>query len=306
MNVIEIQDVDYQIGHAKILSGINLSLPEGKVLGLFGHNGAGKTTCMKLILGLSSPNKGRVEVLGASPKSIEIRRQRGYLPENIAFYPQLTGKETLAYFARLRGAAPQQVDRLLEQVGLAHAAKQKIKTYSRGMRQRLGLAQALLGEPRLLLLDEPTLGLDPVATRGLYQLIEHLRQQGTSVVLCSHALAGIEGYLDNVAILNEGRLLASGSLRELAATAELPVYICIRGLNDAEQKSIDWQKMGYQTDLIDPQTIEIRIDNQHKMAFMRSQLTAINADDIEVRQPSLEDLYCYFTVKPNQHNEKEC
>src|SRR5690606_6403064 len=117
------------------------------------------------------------------------------------FYPLLTGRETLHHFARIKGAALRQADQLLEQVGLAHAADRRVKTYSKGMRQRLGLAQALLGEPRLLLLDEPTVGLDPIATQDLYLLIDQLRQQGTSVILCSHVLPGVEAHINRAAIL---------------------------------------------------------------------------------------------------------
>jgi len=200
MNAVDIQGVHQRIGGMTILQDVNLSLQEGEVLGLFGHNGAGKTTSMKLILGLLSPSEGRVQVLGGQPQDLNVRRQLGYLPENVTFYPQLTGWETLAHFARLRGAASQQVVELLDQVGLSHAAARRVKTYSKGMRQRLGLAQALLGEPRLLLLDEPTVGLDPIATQELYQLIDRLRQGGTSIILCSHALAGVEAHLNRVAI----------------------------------------------------------------------------------------------------------
>ena len=140
MNAVDIQGVHQRIGGMTILQDVNLSLQEGEVLGLFGHNGAGKTTSMKLILGLLSPSEGRVQVLGGQPQDLNVRRQLGYLPENVTFYPQLTGWETLAHFARLRGAAPQQVVELLDQVGLSHAAARRVKTYSKGMRQRLGLA----------------------------------------------------------------------------------------------------------------------------------------------------------------------
>ncbi|WP_312359874.1 ABC transporter ATP-binding protein, partial [Stutzerimonas balearica] len=175
MNAVEIQGVSQRYGSMTVLHDLHLSLGEGEVLGLFGHNGAGKTTSMKLILGLLAPSVGEVRVLGRAPADPQVRRQLGYLPENVTFYPQLSGRETLRHFSRLKGAALGQVDELLEQVGLIHAADRRVKTYSKGMRQRLGLAQALLGEPRLLLLDEPTVGLDPIATGDLYRLIDTLR-----------------------------------------------------------------------------------------------------------------------------------
>ena len=132
MNAVDIQGVHQRIGGMTILQDVNLSLQEGEVLGLFGHNGAGKTTSMKLILGLLSPSEGRVQVLGGQPQDLNVRRQLGYLPENVTFYPQLTGRETLAHFARLRGAAPQQVVELLDQVGLSRASECMLGSYSSG------------------------------------------------------------------------------------------------------------------------------------------------------------------------------
>jgi len=136
---------------------------------------------MKLILGILSASSGQVRVFGEDPRgpdSGRLRFQLGYLPENVSFYDNLSGREVLAYFARLKRVAPSEVDRLLTRVGLDHAARRRVRTYSKGMRQRLGLAQALLGEPRLLLLDEPTAGLDPMATRDVYNTIDELRSRG--------------------------------------------------------------------------------------------------------------------------------
>nr|BFE97424.1 hypothetical protein GCM10020185_79600 [Pseudomonas brassicacearum subsp. brassicacearum] len=178
MNVVEIEGVSQYYGDVAVLRGLDLNLAQGEVLGLFGHNGAGKTTTMKLILGLLRASEGQVRVFGRAPSDPSVRQMLGYLPENVMFYPQLSGLETLRHFARLKGATPEQVQRLLEEVGLAGAATRRVKTYSKGMRQRLGLAQALLGQPRLLLLDEPTVGLDPIATQDLYQLLDRLRWQG--------------------------------------------------------------------------------------------------------------------------------
>lgn len=215
MSLVEIDGATLRYGALTALSGLDLRLEPGEVLGLLGHNGAGKTTTIKLVLGLLAPSEGRVRVLGHDARSLEARRQLGYLPENVTFYPQLSGAETLRHFARLKGVAPAEAARLLEQVGLGHAARRRLKTYSKGMRQRLGLAQALLGEPRLLLLDEPTVGLDPLATVELYQLLDRLRGQGTGIVLCSHVLPGVETHIDRAAILAGGRLQVAGSLAEL-------------------------------------------------------------------------------------------
>ncbi len=225
MSLVEIDGATLRYGALTALSGLDLRLEPGEVLGLLGHNGAGKTTTIKLVLGLLAPSEGRVRVLGHDARSLEARRQLGYLPENVTFYPQLSGAETLRHFARLKGVAPAEAARLLEQVGLGHAARRRLKTYSKGMRQRLGLAQALLGEPRLLLLDEPTVGLDPLATVELYQLLDRLRGQGTGIVLCSHVLPGVETHIDRAAILAGGRLQVAGSLAELRRKAALPTRV---------------------------------------------------------------------------------
>ena len=294
MNAVEIEGVSQHYGNMTVLHDLHLSLGEGEVLGLFGHNGAGKTTSMKLILGLLQASEGRVQVLGRSPNDPEVRRQLGYLPENVTFYPQLTGRETLRHFARLKGAAAAQVDELLEQVGLIDAADRRVKTYSKGMRQRLGLAQALLGAPRLLLLDEPTVGLDPIATLDLYRLVDRLRQQGTSIILCSHVLPGVEAHINRAAILAHGRLQAVGSLASLREEAGLPALIRASGLKHSEQMVQRWSAAGHDAQQIGESAVEVVAVNGHKLGLLRQLLGEGEAQDIDIHQPSLEDLYRYY------------
>lgn len=294
MNAVEIQGVSQRYGSMTVLHDLNLNLGEGEVLGLFGHNGAGKTTSMKLILGLLAPSEGQVKVLGRAPNDPQVRRQLGYLPENVTFYPQLSGRETLRHFARLKGAALGQVDELLEQVGLAHAADRRVKTYSKGMRQRLGLAQALLGEPKLLLLDEPTVGLDPIATQDLYQLIDRLRQRGTSIILCSHVLPGVEAHINRAAILAKGRLQAVGSLSQLRAEAGLPVRIRASGISERDSWLQRWTDAGHSARGLSETSLEVVAINGHKLVLLRQLLGESEPEDIEIHQPSLEDLYRYY------------
>jgi Cu-processing system ATP-binding protein len=294
MNAVEIEGVSQQYGSMTVLHDLNLCLGEGEVLGLFGHNGAGKTTSMKLILGLLQASRGRVQVLGRSPNDSLVRRQLGYLPENVTFYAQLSGRETLRHFARLKGAALAQVDALLEQVGLADAMDRRVKTYSKGMRQRLGLAQALLGAPRLLLLDEPTVGLDPIATQDLYQLVDRLRQQGTSIILCSHVLPGVEAHINRAAILAHGRLQAVGSLASLRADAGLPAVIRASGLKQSAQLLQRWRADGHQARSVGVDGIEVVAINGHKLGLLRQLLGEGEAQDIDIHQPSLEDLYRHY------------
>ena len=289
MSLVEIDGATLRYGALTALSGLDLRLEPGEVLGLLGHNGAGKTTTIKLVLGLLAPSEGRVRVLGHDARSLEARRQLGYLPENVTFYPQLSGAETLRHFARLKGVAPAEAARLLEQVGLGHAARRRLKTYSKGMRQRLGLAQALLGEPQLLLLDEPTVGLDPLATIELYQWLDRLRAQGTGIILCSHVLPGVESHIDRAAILAKGRLLTAGSLADLRRNAGLPVRIRYAGKPDSDWPQ-HWRTVGHEVTALDGRRLELRVDEgrQHEVL---SVLLAEHAQELEVLPPSLEDLY---------------
>ncbi|MEW6174758.1 MAG: ABC transporter ATP-binding protein [Pseudomonadota bacterium] len=305
MNAVEIQGVSQRYGSMTVLHDLNLNLAEGEVLGLFGHNGAGKTTSMKLILGLLAPSEGQVKVLGRAPNDPQVRRQLGYLPENVTFYPQLSGRETLRHFARLKGAALGQVDELLEQVGLAHAADRRVKTYSKGMRQRLGLAQALLGEPRLLLLDEPTVGLDPIATQDLYQLIDRLRQRGTSIILCSHVLPGVEAHINRAAILAKGRLQAVGSLSQLRAEAGLPVRIRASGISERDSWLQRWTDAGHSARGLSETSLEVVAINGHKLVLLRQLLGESEPEDIEIHQPSLEDLYRYYMERAGDVRAQE-
>ena len=206
-----------QYGANKAVDGVDLTLAPGTTLALIGHNGAGKTTLMKLILGLIRPSAGNLNVLGVEPGAapLEHRRHIGFLPENVAFHDELTGTQTLNFYARLKGASLSQCKTLLERVGLAFAAGRRVKTYSKGMRQRLGLAQALLGEPRLMLLDEPTTGLDPASRVEFFRIMRELSDRGATVIISSHILTELEARTDLVAIMNRSKLAAFGPLEAL-------------------------------------------------------------------------------------------
>lgn len=297
MKLVELHSVHHCYGKLQALHDLTLSLNEGEVLGLFGHNGAGKTTTMKLILGLLRPSAGQVSVFGASPQQAKVRQQLGYLPENVSFYPQLTGLETLRYFARLKSAPSAQVEALLEQVGLAQACKRKVKTYSKGMRQRLGLAQALLGKPRLLLLDEPTVGLDPIATRELYAMIQQLREGGTAVILCSHVLAGVEAFIDRAAIMAGGCLQAEGTLSELRSQVGLPSLIRVNGLLQASRWQAQLNSEGFQARLVGQDNLEVATHNGAKQQVLKLLLEQGEAEDIEVRQANMEEIYSHFMTQ---------
>jgi len=296
--VIQLNHVQLEYGKFRALNDISLLVPEGEVLGLLGHNGAGKTTTIKLLLGLLESSAGSVSVFGGDPLDREhagkIRNNIGYLPENLSFYPQLTGLETLSYFADLKGANKKEKDSLLEEVGLAHAAHRKLKTYSKGMRQRLGLAQALLNQPGLLILDEPTVGLDPVATQDLYLTIDKLKQQGATVILCSHVLSGIEEHIDRAVILAKGCVLADGSLERLRAQTQLPMQIRVKGrieengwLKDISDSEIDLQRINGSQYLF---TCPI----SEKVSLLKNIMAEDSVNDLEIHAPSLEAIYQFY------------
>lgn len=303
--LISLTNVSMKYKQLDALSSINMTLNEGEVLGLFGHNGAGKTTMMKLILGVISPSEGSIEVMGMSPESKEawqMRSKVGYLPENVSFYEQLTGLEVLTYLAKLKGftnknAQTHTVD-LLEQVGVAHAMKRQVKTYSKGMRQRLGLAQAFIGKPKLLLLDEPTTGLDPIATADFYKTVDQLKTQGTSVILCSHLLPGVEQHIDRAMILSAGKVLALGSLAQLRQQANLPVIIKPIGLNGG--LSTDTKL----TEFLTKQSNVLHVPEQKKIATLRHLLANETLHDIHVEPANLEQVYQYYLSIDGQPTQR--
>ena len=200
---------------------LNLRIEPGEVYGLLGPNGSGKSTTLKIILGLVSPTRGRTEIFGRDSRLVESREAVGFLPENPYFYTYLTGNETLRFFGRLaglRGAAlKNRINELLDLVGLSKARNRRLGTYSKGMLQRIGLAQALIQDPRLVVLDEPTAGVDPAGSRDIRDLILDLKGRGITVLLSSHLLAQAQEICDRVGILADGVLVREGHLQELIA-----------------------------------------------------------------------------------------
>ena len=198
---------------------ISFSVGQGEVFGFLGPNGAGKTTTIKMLLGLISPTRGTAKLLGQTSDSLEVKRQVGFLPELFRFHDWLSGKDLLRWHGRLCGMTEQELDRripeVLDQVGLSQHGDRKVKGYSKGMQQRVGLAQAILHKPRIVFLDEPTSALDPLGRRQVRNIIHHLQEQGTTVFLNSHLLSEVELTCDRVCIVQNGQVLRTGSLQEL-------------------------------------------------------------------------------------------
>ena len=205
----------------KAVNGISFEVRRGEVFGLLGPNGSGKSTTIKMILGLLHPTAGTLKVLGHAPRDVKTKQRIGYLPEESYLYPFLTGAETLHFYGRLfdlnRSERKERIRQLLDMIGLKHARNRIVGEFSKGMARRIGLAQALINDPDVVVLDEPTSGLDPLGTRQVKDLIHHLSERGKTVLLCSHLLSDVEDVCDRIAILYNGKIHATGPIRELLA-----------------------------------------------------------------------------------------
>ncbi len=204
--------------------GVDMHINQGEVYGLIGPNGSGKSTLMKALLGLVTPTEGACSIFGKSSLSPDSRADVGFLPENPYFYKFLTGAETVAFYGKLCGlsgkALKEKVKELLALVKLEDAADRRLGGYSKGMLQRIGLAQAMVQSPRLLVLDEPTAGVDPLGSRDIRNIIENLKKQGMTVFLCSHLLEQVQEVCDRVGIIFKGLLIAEGTVAELTRDAD--------------------------------------------------------------------------------------
>lgn len=222
--IVRIENASRSFGDVKAVDGLSLTLDAGEVMGFLGTNGAGKTTTIKMMLGLIRPTEGSVSILGGDPSSPSVRARIGYMPEIAYYYPYLNARELLSFYGGICGLDARTVkartDELIEAVGLADAAKRPLKTYSKGMLQRAGIAQALLNDPALLVLDEPFTGLDPIARIHFRELMRGLRERGKSIFFSSHELGETELLCDKVAIMKKGRAVYQGPVRQLAGDGE--------------------------------------------------------------------------------------
>lgn len=293
---IEVRGAHKRYGVLRAVDGIDLNVERGEILGLIGHNGAGKSTLFKMMLGLVPATAGSILVGGADVQGRGFRAARrhvGYLPENVVLYDNLSGLETLRFFARLKGAPLAQCPNLLERVGLAHAGTRPVREYSKGMRQRLGFAQALLGDPQVLLLDEPTNGLDPQAIRDFYTLLRDLQAGGVTTVITSHILAELQERVDRLAILADGKLHALGSVQALRDQTHMPLVIDLT-LADADVSvaKLALAALPGVTLAATPQGVRVKCARTAKIAVVAA-LAPLGARllDLEIHEPSLEDVF---------------
>ena len=295
---VSLNAVSKSYGSETVVSDVSFNIQAGECVVLVGHNGAGKTTLMKLMLGLTRPTTGSVEVLGANPafsSSVAQHRSLGYLPESVALYEAMSGREILVFFARLKSVAVGECDRLLDVVGLTDAANRRVGTYSKGMRQRLGLAQAMLGNPRLLFLDEPTTGLDPGLRHQFYELIEDLHKAGATSLISSHALSEVEARANRFIIMKSGVMIASGTLDELYLQAALPVRLNIAVASGTASRVAE--RLGSEINIssISETTLSLSCFNGDKMSVIRriGDLGDL-VEDLQIKPPKLDEVYSHF------------
>ncbi len=294
--IVEARGVTKDFGTVQAVRGVDLSIAPGELYGLIGHNGAGKSTLFKMMLGLIPITSGEIRIDGEpvnGPRFRETRRKIGYLPENVVLYDNLTGLETLYFFADLKAVPRRECAALLDKVGLAHAAGRRVREYSKGMRQRLGFAQALLGTPRLLFLDEPTTGLDPGAIRDFYRILRELKGEGVTMVLTSHILAEIQERVDRLAIMEGGLIRATGTVQTLREAMNLPLTLEIAGgAGLAEQVGRVLEGMAIESIEEAGSVLHIRLPREAKMpALARLATLGDTMRDLRVREPSLEDVF---------------
>lgn len=301
--VIEVAGVTRRFGSFTAVDDVSLTIHRGEVFGLIGHNGAGKSTLFKMMLGLLTPTSGQIRIAGEpvmGSSARQVRQRIGYLPENVALWDNLSGLETLKFFARLKQLDTADCAPLLERVGLGHAGERPVRAYSKGMRQRLGFAQALLGRPQVLFLDEPTTGLDPRAIHFFWDTLAELRGQGLTIVLTSHILAELQHRVDRVAVMANGRVEALGSLHGLREQFDLPLQVQLQLKDAPTPANVDRLLGRLPADFaalpcrIIPQTgtVVLSVPRHDKMPLLLHLLQATDlVADVEVEEPSLEDMF---------------
>ena len=277
----------------KALAGIDLKVEEGEVFGILGPNGSGKTTLVKLILDIIRPNRGTIKVMGKKPGNKKVHSQIGYLPEQPYFYDQMTGVEILRFYGEIfrmhNNDLRQRIPELLEMVGLMGAENRRIRGYSKGMLQRLGLAQALIARPKLVFLDEPSTGLDPVGRKDTKNIIKRLRDEGTTVFFNTHILSDVEDTADRIAILHKGRKVKEGKVSTLTVSANR-LEVTLRKVEEKYKRCID--DLVNKIEVVE-EKLTVFLSNADHIPEVIRRLANAGADIFEVKhhRESLEDVF---------------
>lgn len=300
MNIIEIENLSktFKSSFGKkivtALTDVTLSVEQGTIFGLLGQNGAGKTTLIKVLLRIVFPTSGSCKMFEEDFANIRLKKKIGFLPENHKFPNYMTGKEVMTFFGKLSGLEnlylSKRIDEMLELVQMTKWSKSKIKTYSKGMMQRLGLAQAMLNDPDLLFLDEPTDGVDPIGRKEIRNVLLDLKEQGKTIFLNSHLLSEVELITDRVAILHKGKIIREGNVHELTSRKEEYRIVVDTELEAVLEESL---KEKYALQKISSSTYLIRVDEQRPVNNFVDQLRSkgVSIKEMAQEKNSLEDVF---------------
>ncbi len=308
METIVVDHLTHAFGERRALDDLSFTVGEGEVFALLGPNGAGKTTTVRLLNGLYRPTAGTIRVLGLDPsvQGEQVRAQTGVLTESPALYERLTARQNLRFFGEMMGMSASDLKRRMEELlgffDLAERADERVSTFSKGMKQRLALARALLNRPKILFLDEPTAGLDPEASRQVRELIATLRREnGQAVFLCTHILLEAERLCDRVLILNRGRALAMGSLEELQRRFHHGVWVEVQLL---EPRALSAEELPFALQVqAQDAHLRVQVSREEDIPALVSRLVGLGAPilRVEPERPSLEDIY--FTLQAQAEEE---
>ena len=308
--VLETGGLTKHYGDFVAVDNLDLTVHQGEVFGLLGPNGAGKTTTILMLLGLTEATSGTVQVLGFDParQPLSVKARTGYLPDQVGFYDGLTARENLAYIARLNGLrrddADQRMDAVLAQVGLDEVTNKRVGAFSRGMRQRLGVAEVLLKQPQLIIMDEPTLGLDPEAAHEFLDLIRHLKTEGITMLLSSHLLYQVQAVCDRVGLFHQGRMVLEGTVKELAQQVLGGAYRIYLVANSTDKLEDTFRQLSGVVDVkrSGPDEYELETQSDLRAEAARAvieaggKLLSLNAE-----MPGLDEIYARYFKQEVEH-----
>lgn len=308
--VIETVNLTKKYDGFTAVNNLNLRVEKGEVFGLLGPNGAGKTTTILMLLGLTDPTSGKVTVLGMDPtrKTLSVKSKVGYIPDTVGFYDELTARENLIYIAKLNGlsgsAAYQRIDEVLVRVGLSEVGDQRVGTYSRGMRQRLGVADVLIKQPELIIMDEPTQGLDPERAREFLHMIRSLKGEGITILLSSHLLHQVQIVCDRVGLFHRGRMVLEGTVSALAKKVLGRAYRVVLEAQGAPQMILEaLEKVPGQVGVRHLEGIRYEVEAESDIRPQVARAVVQSGADLlglEVEAQSLDEIYArYFEEVKN-------
>ncbi len=314
-NVIETQDLTKRYNGVTAVDNLNLTIQEGEIFGMLGPNGSGKTTTILMLLGLTEPTAGQVRVLGLDParQPLSVKARVGYIPDQVGFYDDLTAVENLMYTAKLNGIprkeALARIDDALDRMGLSEVKDRAVKTYSRGMKQRLAVADVLIKQPHMVIMDEPTQGLDPEGAHEFLKIIRDLKDENITVLLASHLLHQVQSVCDRVGLFNQGRMAISGTVEELAQKYMKGGYrIELEAIGDREAIEKALKEVEGVTDVayLGRNRYEVRAKGDLRAEAARAVVLAGGGLlSLHVEAPSLDDIYVRFFQEVKHDSQRQ-